>query len=408
MVDLRWAFAGFRNSPASDSTRNDRPASPTSDKREGFYGDSQEGADVVEGASIVSALSSIVTFLRNIQFIGEAIGRFGMQFPTDPLGAIIGILSLILGTIVGLIVMIWYMLLTVLGVFWVLLGLIGVQVVFGWAILYTIIRVLWSVLITIPYLLMFFGDLMTGGFVTKMMRCENLPDDWSNMPNFSHGNEYNRIFPFCFRPCFKGYKPIGCFCHKRGHYMPDFCPQQQIYRVFRGMGLSQPYVFDTYRPSPYSHFGQKSLQAKQSEIVAAYRDKISWYQTCYQKVSEFDFINRHICNNVNRVNGLSATQRERLTVLCRECYCNYKEGDGRGLGIATAAIMTGEEERTGMLCNRLSTKQSAPNMQETMSGPGVVLLKRTLLIGMLVICVLAMFYSMLKASKQMASAAQES
>ncbi len=262
-------------------------------------------------------------------------------------------------------------------------------------------QVLITVLISPPYVLMWLIDLVTGGFVTKMMRCENLPDDWAGLQTYSEGNGFNRMFPICFAPCFQRYTPKGCFCVKRPHYLPDFCPQQQIFRIFRGMSAPEPYVFETYKPQP--GFGQKSLMSKQKEIINAYRKKMSWYQTCYQKLSDFDFINRHLCNNVARVQGLSDAQKKKLSVLCTECYCNYREGRGSQKGLLGAdATMTSEAERDTPMCQRLKGG-AKPVDQSPMTGPGVELLKRTLLIAMLVVCVLVLFYSMIKASKQMSA-----
>jgi hypothetical protein len=367
---------------------------PDPETRESYESD----PDVIEGASLVSALGSIVTFLRNIEFIGVAIGRFGKKFPGDPLGAIIGILGLILGTIFGLLLMIIYLLLTLLGVFWIILGIWGVIATFVTAILYTLYQILMSIILFIPYFVLWLIDLPTGGLVSKLLRCENLPDDWSRLPNFVENNKYERgaFFPFCWGTCRGRYTPVGCLCKKRPHHMPDYCPQQQIFRTFRGMAVKEPYAFDKYRP--VAGFAKRTLAKKQQIIIKAYQQKMGWYQKCFSQLHDFDYINKHVCNNVHLI-PLLGVQSKRLRVLCKECYCDYKATDYK-LGIS--AKMTNDDERTTSMCVRLvKAKKKAELTDNGMGGPATELLKRTLLISMLVIAVLVMFYSMLQAAKKM-------
>jgi hypothetical protein len=375
-------------------------------KEETFAAEGGGGAkeDVVEGAGFVSALSSIVTFLRNIEYIGIAIYRFGKNFPNDPLGTIMGILSLIIGTIFGLVFMILYLWLTFTAIFWIFMFLYGVIVTFVTAILITLYHVLMAVLISVPYFVMWLIDMPTKGMITKLLRCENLPDAWTDTPTFVEGNGYMRNF-FCFGRCSPRYTASGCLCKRRKGHLPDYCPQQQIYRLTHGMTLMEPYAFEKFRS--YPGFANKSLQSKQKIIVRAYRDKMTWYQKCHASLRTYRFITKHACHFADVNTDLSEFQRRRLKLLCRECYCDYRP-DGNWL-TGIVATMTSEEERNSPMCVRLRADEAPPPSDGSgLSGPAVELLKKTLLLSMLAITLLVMFYSMLQASKHMLEAVKDS
>ena len=364
-----------------------------------------EGAkeDVVEGAGFVSALSSIVTFLRNIEYIGIAIYRFGKNFPNDPLGTIMGILSLIIGTVFGLIIMILYLWLTFTAIFWIFMFLYGVIVTFVTAILITLYHVCVAILISIPYFGMWLIDMPTKGLITKLLRCENLPDSWTDTPTFVEGNGYLRNF-FCFGRCSPRYTASGSFCKRRKRHLPDYCPQQQIYRVTHGMTLMEPYVFNTFKAFP--GFANKSLQSKQSIIVRAYRDKMAWYQKCHASLRGYNYITKHACFFADVNTDLTEFQKRRLKLLCRECYCDYRPDRNWLSGIS--ATMTGDKERSTPMCERLTADKVPPKSDgSSFSGPAVELLKKTLLLAMLAVTLLVMFYSMLQASKHMLDAVKD-
>ena len=375
------------------------------DAREGYYGGNTDG-DVVETVSIGKALGAITNFILNIKYLGEAIGRFGKQFPSDPLGTIIGIVSLLLGLVFGLVLLILYMIMTFTAIFWLLLVIWVTLITFVVALLNTVYLFLLSILIAIPYFVAWIIDMVTKGAVTKLLRCENLPDDWGDRHNYSQGNGYKRIDggAICFAPCFPRYTPTGCFCKRRQAHLPDFCPHQQIYRIFRGKGVSQPYVFDKYRPVP--GFTRMTLAKKQKLIIHAYRDKMSWYQTCYMTLRKYDFINRFICTTIDKLDLMDA-HKEKLRVLCSECYCRYHAADKK-TGIT--ATMSSEEEINTPFCTRFTKKNTGGALgslgdPSSMGGPGTNIIKRTILMSMLVIATLSVFYSMVAGARKILKAA---
>ena len=397
------AFEQFDDDRGDDYDHYDDADAEDSDDA---HDDAHDGDDVIEGVSIMSALKSIVRFVENIKFVGIAIKNFGKKFPKDPVGSIFGILMLIFGTSLGIVLMILYEAVTVLGVIFVLIGLSSTIMTFVYPILLVLYEIIVLVLFSIPFALIWlFIDLPTGGLATKMMRCEQLPDDWMNLPNYADDNRWLRIPPFCFAPCSKLYKPtMMCWCKKQDHYMPDFCPQQQIFRLYRNIALSEPYAFDLYRAPP--GFNNLSLQTKQQQIVSAYKNKMSWYQKCYNSLDDYDFVNKFICENVSRVPDLSAANRERLKTLCKECYCDYEPGRA-SVGAAVAARMTAIDstKRASRMCKELYMTANAES-KASFNGPALQLLKRTLLLMILVVFVVIMFYVMMKGTRKMLSSKQ--
>jgi hypothetical protein len=357
------------------------------------------GGDVVEGAGLATALNSIVKFIKSMSMLGKAISHIGNKFATDAFGALISIFSLIFGAVFGLIFILVYMLITFSAGFYLLLIAWSVIISFVMALLGTVYQILLMIVLCIPYFILWLIDLVTSGFVSRTLRCENLPDDWINRGGFAEGNKWDRIGFGCFAPCRARYSVFGCLCNKRAHYLPDYCPQQQIMRMFRRKGLTEPYVFHTYKAQP--GFGSKSLMAKQKLIVSAFRDKLEFYQKCYVEHSDFDYVNRHVCGNfelMKKTHSLSDDAVKRIVRLCKECYCDYAP---KNYKTEVSASLTHEGDRGSPLCMRLLAGEKAALNAAGGSGPATALMKRVMLMGILVIGVLVTVYSMLQASKKM-------
>jgi hypothetical protein len=331
----------------------------------------------------------------------------------------------LLGIVYGLIALLLYILLTVLGVFFLLLFVWVTVYSVGWGVLYTIYLVLLTVLIAIPYFGLWMIDMPTGGLVVRMMRCEARLDSWYAQPSLADGNGFEHMLPFCMRPCPERYKPTigGSCCGALAPHMPDYCPQQQVYRIL--LAGSAPW---SRGPSGFVRyatplgFSSMPYTSKRKLILAAYKDKVKWYQRCYTTLNEFDYLTRHICDNSDLLGkALNENGVEVLSLLCKDCYCDYEHGDMR-TGIM--ANMTADGYQTdaptpaggsstvadpsdptklrqlpaGNLsqCARLNaaTVNSSANALSG-EGPGSALLRRALLIGMLVLCVLIALYSMI-------------
>ena len=363
--------------------------------------DDGEGEDVVEGMSIGGFLKAVFSLVVNVATLGMAIAHIGSRFAEDPFGAIVSIFTLIIGTIVGILLVLLYLLLTITGSFFVLLFVWGFVSTFGWAMVVSVYYVLYTVIIAVVYFLLWIPDMITGGAVSKLMRCENLPDDWMHGNGFADGNVWERLGLGCWGPCARRRDvELGCLCRRKKGCMPDYCPQQQIARIFmeRKVGPSEPYVFTTF-PAP-TGFGAKTLVDRQKAVVASFADKKRWYQSCYTAFDKYDYLNKHVCSHLTKKGalGLDQATTDKLRALCKECYCDYKPATTY-LGSLDAELTALEERAANPFCKRRADDEVAVlETAELPEGKAAAILKLALMIGVLVILVLSVLYSMFGAS----------
>ena len=429
----RAAKCGGDSGGTADTSGGAAQGTQATQATEGFVGgrggSGNDGEDVLEGfglANIGKALSSIGAFFINLGSVAAKVGEFFVMFPIDPFGSIIGLLSIFFGTWFGLIILMLYLILTFTGAFFVVLvwWVTLTQVIGGF--FYTWYLAILTLLVAIPYFGLWMIDLPTHGLVVRLMRCENNPADWWTKPAYAEGNRYYHAVPLCFNICGRRYRPTesGCCCQRVPSYMPDFCPQQQAFRILRaasgaassasgGGGLSMtsglsaiagaaskgpPDVFDRYAPE--SGFARLRLPAKRAAIAAAYKEKVAWYQRCYSALSDKDYLNRHICNNVDLHPGLDVSTRKALALACRECFCKFEQSDGDTAdSTRTRGGHQGGEGTDGnrQSCARLAAVISADGAEEAdPASAGGTLLVRTLLLAVVTLCVLFAVFSMLE------------
>ena len=208
--------------------------------------------------------------------------------------------------------------------------------------------------------------------------------------------------------------------------MPDYCPQQQIYRIIRaGSTPSSRGPTSIVRFKPPNGFGSMPYPAKRKLLLKAYEQKVEWYQSCYAQLTKYDYLTRHLCDNVDLLGpAVDANGALVMAAMCKDCFCDYEAGD---LKTAIMATMTGlgyqqdapspsgrpttvsdPSDPTGAAqlpagnlsqCARLNAavKNSAASLlaSDGGGGPGSALFRRSMLLAVLVICVLLSLYSLL-------------
>ena len=378
--------------------------------------------DIEEGfglAAIGDALSSIGNFFINIGQMASALGNLFTQFPNDPFGSIIGLFTIVLGIQFGLIFLLLYILLTVTGIFFVALFAWVTVYTMGAGLIYTWYLVLLTVMVAIPYFGLWLIDMPTGGLVVRMMRCEAKLDAWFAQPGYAEDNGFAHFLPFCMRPCPERYVPSvgGTCCSARKPYMPDYCPQQQVFRILRAGKLPSdrgPAAFIKYTPVP--GFASMPYPQKRLAIIAAYKDKVEWYQTCYASLTGHDYLTRHVCDNVDLLgDAVDAEGVLAMSAVCHDCFCEYaagdlKQDDRAGMtrigfqGDAPSPAGSGgtvdpdnpNPQGNSSQCRRLKAAADAALKAGLLRGPGpgTDLLRRALLLAVLVICVLVAMYSL--------------
>lgn len=367
----------------------------------------------------MSIARTIADFFVNIKAMGIATGRIFREFPRDPVGTLLQFLTIWLGTIAGLVLIVIWILLTVTGAAWVMMFFYATVFTLGFGILYTFLLIGIICILAVPYFGLWLIDLPTNGLIVKMMRCENEAHSWYERNRFNDDNGFMRIAPFvCIRPCKRRYTPIlECCCTRLPNYMPDFCPQQQIYRTYRGIAdiFSGPYVFDKFVPP--SGFTRLSRQRRKSILLSAFKEKMSWYNRCFQTLKSFDYLNRHICNNISNID-LPQEELVKICQACREVFCNHHEtsilsrhakmigpaldgnyqadapNNGRGPQIGNRKCCADIDR---IIFESENTTQEVDSSTVSPSGPSVYIMKRFLFVFTIGLCLLIMLYALIEA-----------
>lgn len=170
-----------------------------------------------------------VGFIKAIANVFKGLGKVIMAMIsviTDPMS----FFKLILGLIIGLSISIVYTILLTIAyfVFWLPAAIF----VSFFKILKTIYWVFLFVAYAIFYFILSILDMLTGGLILSMLRCENLPTAWFRNPGFARSNKYQRGF-FCNYPCASRYYPDGWYCKRMSKYEPSHCPQAILYEFYR-------------------------------------------------------------------------------------------------------------------------------------------------------------------------------
>ncbi len=288
--------------------------------------------EVTEG--FYDFLNAILEFIQNFVPLAVAVGRFVVSFPNDPLGTIFGILTLLIGTSIAIMLTVAYTLIGMLMLAYFVIG--WLSFVYAWVIAAgtTVIYIVVTLLASIIYFILFILDLITGGLIQNLMKCENLPTDWINVPNFSYGNLYRRSLVYLglvMRPCASRFRPSVGMCIRKEHEIPDFCPQQQIQRSLDGgigTKLSRgPSIYDKYRPLP--GFSRMSPLKRVKTLIVAHGKKVAWQGNCSDSLSQYDYINKHICSNPRMAaSSLRSVDTVLLRSACMEAYCSLSESKG--------------------------------------------------------------------------------
>jgi len=393
---LRGIFVNLpRRLAGSEMFSNDHP--------ENF--DNEE--EVVENFGFLKGLISIGEFFGTI--IEVALALF--KLVSDPINAVFKIIMIVLGTVLGLALLLGHTLLTMVGMHWVLAFVWGWFMAFTISILLTILELLFVVVLTVVFAILWFLDLLTGGLIVKLMRCENLPDEWERRANFAENNKTTRYFgTACCYPCASRFRPSvgGALCERLPAYVPSYCPHQQIITAFRrgsvlGGGLDDPYIFDRYPTTADPSILYKNRPEKEQILLAAFERFREFLGSCFHSFRKYDYINRHVCANLDRLPDSlhSEDVKRKMRSLCSQAYCEY--APRKKSHREYTADMQNESEQSAdsardCLCRKLAppSEEAAPPPPEPSAvRPATAnLFRRTLLMFVTVLLLLVAVYSL--------------
>lgn len=162
-------------------------------------------------------------------------------------------------------------------------------------------------------------DLMTLGLVSRLTRCENLPDIWYKRDNFVNDNLYMRAL-VCQGTCPSRFEPSGVFCKHVDKRQPNFCPQAQVYRIYKGLETGEPNLMDDFTPD--AAFWAKTREGRTAEIQAYFTKRQEFLNKCSDKNGPYVDLVRTICSNANTVKLPKESDRPILEHVCKQAFCD--------------------------------------------------------------------------------------
>ena len=163
-------------------------------------------------------------------------------------------------------------------------------------------------------------DFATGGLIMSTLRCENLPNMWHERNGFAHDSTYKLKF-FCTRPCTSRYIPAGLMCKRLKNYEPSKCPHANIYNMYLKRFKQKKPIFYDYKPN-MKYFTSSDFE-KVNIIQDSYENKIAFKKKCFEKMEEYDYVSKHICNNIDTLfDDAEPDVKGKVVKLCKLAYCD--------------------------------------------------------------------------------------
>lgn len=352
-----------------DAERNTTTHGGKYDEDEDEDEDDDEDDEVIETFGFLKGLLAVGDFFKIIINVAKGMKSLVELFKRDPFRAIFAPILLIVGIIMAAWFMLNYALLTVLAVHFIFAGWYSFWYILIFLIVATILEVVFAAVLALFYVVLWLMDLATGGLIVKMMRCENLPNEWEFRRNYAEDNTYNRVFgTACCYPCSSRFRPVyGVLCSRVPDYLPDLCPQQQIitaYRTGKVDDSSGPFMFDKYPDN--ARFRMMKRSKKVEVIKKAFQEGKRFMGKCVDRLEKYDFVNRHICFNVDRLpdDKYSEETKTKMRALCFQTYCDYKlYRDSPGSSRYTVGLRSQKEKDSSCLCHGMSREDVKVNVK---------------------------------------------
>lgn len=317
-----WAKIG-------DSLKNlPRKLANTSEK---FDEEDSAKEPVIEGFGFLKGLLSIGDFFMAILNVARGLAKL----VSKPMDMLFMIFKMVIGLVVGLFLMIVFALLSLPPFIYIVYGLyffvvhIVVNAVFSafWILLFASFAVISAVIWAIDLMLSAITGFKSHSFLVWLVRCENLPDIWYTRANHVDGNIFQRSFA-CQRPCASRFVPDGMTCKRVYEQQPSYCPQAQVYRIYKGLDVGTsggPYHMGEFKPS--LAFYAKSKEEKEAEVRKYFEKRQQFYEKCHVATNPYQDITKAVCANYDTIKLKDEKMRPYLKTVCRQAFCdkNTKE-----------------------------------------------------------------------------------
>lgn len=281
--------------------------------------------DLVEGFGFIKGLLSIGEFFLTIFDVAFKLAKL----VTKPMEIIPFIVKMILGFVIGLFLIIVHSILgieplySVVYAIYYFITVIVIQIVMAAfnVLLFSLFAVFSTVLWVLDLMFAALNGWRSHSFVFNMGLCENLPDIWHTRANFVKKNKYNRVALFTQSPCADRFEPNGVLCSRVSGDEPSYCPQAQVYRIYKGMKHGpNPFAIADFTPS--AQFWVKNKEGRRAEVEAHFIKKQKYLSTCAKENNQFNNLVKNICANYDTVKLPNDKDRENLAKVCKQIYCD--------------------------------------------------------------------------------------
>ena len=158
-------------------------------------------------------------------------------------------------------------------------------------------------------------------FYRYFIAVENSPSAWYEIGGY-HGKNRNERILLAFRECGDNYIPdphtAKLTCLRKMEGEPKFCPQANIYRVYKNLGMKTPFKPREFVPD--MQFLDMNSSGRRRQITKYKKMKLRFYEQCDEKMHPYDDVVKNICRNVDFLE-MTNTQKYQIKALCYETYC---------------------------------------------------------------------------------------
>lgn len=228
---------------------------------------------------------------------------------------------LVFGLIFVAIALLWHIIWSLPGLNTVAFWLYFIVTVLLVEILVAVFFLILFVIVVLVDVALWLLDLLTLGAVRALTRCEDAPDVWYKRANWHHNNFVSSLL-VCQYPCATRFKPkSGFLCRRLDRQEPSYCPQSQIYRLYKGEALLGPSIMSEYKPD--FDFWRQKPEGRKELVKTFFHKRQQFLQNCSNKMQRFDPLIKNICANWDTValpKGGPA-DRELLRGLCCQAFC---------------------------------------------------------------------------------------
>lgn len=207
-------------------------------------------------------------------------------------------------------------------------GLFWLVVEFVPFVVYFVVFMALLLLITVICLILTIMNVLLGGALNNIMRCENGPMAWYQIVSNQLGNMYKRGL-MCSKPCKSGYYPdfTGGYCVKTPKNQPDFCPQAEIMRIFSGYSRKDSkFAYVDFNINNNTKYRLNMPNVREGILKDYYMERKKYLDKCSDNMRKYDNTTLAICSQLDAIEkhnlyGMKPEEVQKLKIVCNQAFC---------------------------------------------------------------------------------------